>query len=312
MNFLSVSRSVPGEFEIAFHPLLYNQRSFLDASNAMPQLHFYLLNRDSSQVLGHIAFSREENEVLSPWKAPFGGFEVADNLESSHFLFFATEVGRLLKEDGIRFVKIQMAPGVYLPNLPMVADNLLTLGFSEKRRLVHHVLEVNDQPFETQITGMEQRKLKKARSLDCKFGFESRERFGAIYNFIRQHRESKGHALSMDWELLRDALKKHEGQYLFCGVRLEAKLIAAAIMVRVSKDVLYYFIPGHDAEFNHLSPMVFLLGELYRWCQNEGLRFIDLGTSYWAGKENESLVKFKERLGGKVSESRIFRKTLSS
>ena len=312
MKALSVSNSIPQGLRIGYSPLLYNRPSFLSVNNGLPQLHFYLIDKASKVALGHIAFSREESEVVSPFKAPFGGFELAGDLDSTSFLFFVTEVMRMLKENSIRFMRIHLAPMDYLPCLDMAMENLVALGFREKQKLVHHIIKVGEAPFEKLIASMEVRKLKKARTLGCEFRFEKREQYAAIFDFIKQHRESKGHELSMSWDMLRDVLKDHGDHYHFCSVRLEGEMIAAAVMVRVNEKVMYYFIPGHDATFNHLSPMVFLVGELYKWCREHGLQSIDLGTSYWANEENESLARFKEHLGGKPSMSSVFRKALSS
>jgi len=312
MKALTVSRSIPRGYQCSYSRLLYNRTSFLEVNNSLPQVHFYLLNKDTKQVLGHIAFSREENEVVSPYKAPYGGFELVNDLESSSFLFFLYELLRMLKEDSIRFLRIHLPPAHCLPNVAMVKENLKTLAFREKQNLKHHMLTVSEAKFGQKIATMEQRKLKKARTLGCEFRVARRDEYAGVYAFLKQHRESKGHQLSMSWDMLREALKDHNAHYLFCTVNLEDQMIAAAIMVHVNDEVLYYFIPGHDAEYNHLSPMVFLISELYQWCQQQGIQYIDLGTSYWAGEENESLVKFKERMGGQVSSSSVFRKALSS
>jgi len=133
-----------------------------------------------------------------------------------------------------------------------------------------------------------------------------------VYEFLRKHRAHKGHQLSMSWNMLKDMLKHHKDHYLFCTVRLQEQVIAAAIMVQVSPSVLYYYIPGHDMAYNSLSPMVYLLAELYGWALAHEVNHIDLGTSYWGNQKNESLVAFKRRLSGQASSGSVLRKALSS
>ena len=312
MNSLKVSQTIPSGYTQAYPEILYNRPTFLSANNSLPQLHFYLLDSSSKEVLGHIAFSREENEVLSPFRAPFGGFELASDIENESFLFFAAEVLRQLKESHVRFVQLHLPPAAYLPAAPTLMKDLQALGFREKKKPAHHIIEVTDESFETKITAMERRKLRKAVSINCRFQIEKRHEYAAIYEFIRMHRSAKGHELSMSWEMLKEVIKGHKQHYVFCSVRLEDQLIAAAIMVRVSENVLYYYIPGHNAEFNSISPMVFLLNGLYDWSQAQGVKSIDLGTSYWANRENKSLATFKKRIGGVPTTGSVLRKALSS
>ena len=311
MKSLTVSNALPKDFETVYVKLLYNQPGFLSANNGLPQLHFYLLDKEPKQVLGHIAFTREENEVVSPYKAPFGGFELASDLSNEAFLFFAAEVMRLLKENHLRFVRMHLPPKVYLPATGKVSHDLKALGFQEKSRPVHHVLHVDADSFESKITAMEKRKLKKAAALNCAFTIEKRQDYAGVYEFIKSHRTAKGHELSMSWSMLKEAIKAYPEAYIFSSLKLDGQRIAAVIMIRVSAQVLYYYIPGHDADFNSLSPMVGLLNGLYQWAQSEGIRGIDLGTSYWANQENKSLVAFKRRVGGVATTGSILRKALT-
>lgn len=312
MGALSVTEHLPESYTVQYVPGLYNSRTFLDANNSLPQLHFYLIDKELDQTLGHIAFSIEESEATSPFKAPFAGFDLAPGLQSLASTYFLQEVLRRLVERGFRYLKIKMAPGCYQPISPVLLENMKHLGFEEKERQTYHAIPVNDQPLARQIASMEQRRLRKAAKEGLEFKFARKSEFSFFFDFIKRHREAKGHRLSMGWRELRNAIKGNQENYLAAGVYKQEELIAASILIRASGKVIYNFFPANDADFNSLSPMVFLIDSVYTWSQQQGIGWIDLGTSYLGKKENKSLVSFKEHMGGQPFESITFRKTLSS
>lgn len=312
MERLSVTEHLDKAFEVVYLPGLYNAKPFLEINNSLPQLHFYLIDEERQKALGHIAFSTEESEVMSPFRAPFAGFELVADLDSLAILYFLQETQRRLKQRGVRYLRIKLAPACYQGSADTLIENMKHLGFEEKDRQTYHVIAVNMEPLEKKIATMEQRRLRKSAREGLTFRFVKRSEFAALFGFIKRHREAKGHQLSMDWSGLKTAINANRESYLAGGVYKEEQLIAAAVLVKVSDKVVYNFLPAHDVTFNSLSPMVFLIGAVYDWCQGQGIDWIDLGTSYLGKKENKSLISFKEHMGGQPFESITFRKTLSS
>lgn len=312
MDALTVTQRLPGTHQVRYTALLYNSRDYLEANNGLPQLHFFLLENQQKEALGHIAFSIEEGEAMSPVKAPFGGFELALSLESEAIQFFIQEVQRRLRAKGVSFIRLKSAPLYCHPLANCLKECLVQTGFAPKTRQVYHAIEINDKPLELQLASMEQRRLRKAVREGLEFRFAARSGFSLYFDFIKRHREAKGHRLSMRWSQLKLAMAATPENYLAAGIYQHDQLIAASIIIRTSEKVVYNFMPAHDMAFNALSPMVFLLQSLYQWCQQEQVDWIDLGTSYIGKKVNRSLVSFKEHMGGQPFESMAFRKTLSS
>lgn len=312
MEGLSVTERLNEVYEVRYKPGLYSAESFLETNNSLPQLHFYLTDTVRCTALGHIAFSIEESEAISPFKAPFAGFELAPGLASHIILYFLRETLRRLQEKGFRFLRVKIAPACYQPDADLIIESMKHLGFEVKECQIYHAIGVNGELLNHQIASMEQRRLRKAFKESLTFRFVDRAEFPSLFDFIKRHREAKGHRLSMDWTELKSAIKANGKNYLVAGVYKENQLIAASILVRVSNNVIYNFCPAHDANFNTLSPMVFLIHSVYNWCQQEGIDWIDLGTSQLGNRENKSLVSFKKHMGGQPFESITFRKTLSS
>lgn len=312
MESLTVLEQLPEAYKLKYVPLLYNQPAFLSASTALPQLHFYLADSKTRQVLAHIGFGREESEVLSPCRAPFGGVEHAPDLGRMVMLFFLQEVCRRLSLHNVRFVKIKTPPAFYLPEPGLVPESLTTLGFDEKARRKYHAIKVDNVPLADKMAQMERRRLKKAHKEQLTFRFASRQEFSSIYDFIRQQRETRSQSLSLGWQELKMVIRENEGCYFFATVYRQGQLIAASLLVKASSHAIYSFYPAHDIAFNQLSPMVFLLDALYAWCREQSIRYIDLGTSYLGREVNRSLATFKEHMGGQEFVSASFRKALSS
>ena len=78
--------------EKQFAQILYTSKTFLEVNNNLPQIHFWLMETTDQTALGHVSFSLEEGKALSPAKAPFGGFSLADSLKSEELTFFIFEV----------------------------------------------------------------------------------------------------------------------------------------------------------------------------------------------------------------------------
>jgi len=92
-------------------------------------------------------------------------------------------------------------------------------------------------------------------------------------------------------------------------------MLAATVVVIVNKKIAYHFMPASHVDFQDyrkFSPMVFLVENLYKWCQENSIVTLDLGTSYVEMKMKTSLAQFKENIGGKPSEALSWQKTLTS
>lgn len=312
MDSLTVLETLPRDYQVSYVPLLYNQPTFLMANNSLPQLHFYLVDDKKKAAIAHIAFCREESEVLSPFRAPFGGVEHGEELDSTAALFFIQEVSRRLLAQSVRFVRIRTAPGFYLPPASPVVDALVSLGFTRKEQQNYHAIVVDDQDLITKMAPMEKRRLKKSAKEELSFRFARRDEFASVFAFIRLQREVRAQSLSLNWEDIKTAIRSNKESYRFAMVLRQDELVAASLLVSASDSVIYSFYPAHDAAYNSLSPMVFLLYSLYGWCMEKGFTHIDLGTSYLGSKVNQTLVNFKEHMGAASFASTNFRKALSS
>ncbi len=67
----------------------------------------------------------------------------------------------------------------------------------------------------------------------------------------------------------------------------------------------------HDDAYKQYSPVIAIIEALYTTCQDHSFSMLDLGTSMTQGKPNFSLLDFKTRLGGVVTEKLTLYKKLT-
>jgi hypothetical protein len=298
--------------EMQFSQILYTSPKFLEVNNDLPQVHFWLVDTSTRIAFGHISFSLEEGKALSPAKAPFGGFSLADSLKSEEVTFFIFEVIRKIRMYGIDSIYIKLAPENYGTHQFVLAQNLTYAGFSSVKSFEYQAINVDSSPFRSKISDMESRKLKKCINEGFEFKELSQNSLHSVFQFVKAHRDEKGYDFSMDWESLKAADQALPNTYIPMAVFDDTKMIAATIAIMASDNVLYNFSPAHDWNYNQFSPVVMLTEGLYGFCQSNNIGQLDLGTSYLDDATNEGLKSFKSRLGAETFISHSYRKILSS
>tara|TARA_R110001592_G_scaffold10105_1_gene52691 strand:+ start:105 stop:1040 length:936 start_codon:yes stop_codon:yes gene_type:complete len=311
MRNLKVIEELSENSERDFSELLYTQPNFLIGNNQLPQVHFYLLDTTANVGLGHIGFSLEEGTVFSAYRAPFGGFALADDLTSPEITFFIFEVLRKFKEQGVTSIQMKLAPHCYFSNTLLLKENLVYAGFDLEEQLEYQAIPIIDQAFELGLASMEVRKLKKCKEAGFEFSRLPKHKLADVFDFVKNQRQEKGYEFSMEWSQMKLAQKVNSEAYIPFVVKDGERIIAATIGILASDGVLYNFSPAHHPEYDQMSPAVLLTEGLYDFCRAEELNYLDLGTSYLNGKVNEGLWQFKSHLGGQSFFSYSFRKAVS-
>ncbi|MEQ9412451.1 MAG: GNAT family N-acetyltransferase, partial [Cyclobacteriaceae bacterium] len=194
-------------------------------------------------------------------------------------------------------------------------NKLAVLLFNHQYQ-VHHAelgacLSISNTTFIDVIDSWERRKLKQSWKSNLSFKIIPRSQLNEIFNFILACREERGHSLSMTFKELNATVKKLQNHFVLFGVYHSSDLIAASIAIKVNKKVLYNFYSAHSKASDKLSPVVFLIGEMYDWCAKHSFELLDLGTSAWGGKPNFPLIDFKLRLGAAPTMKLTFEKMLA-
>jgi hypothetical protein len=143
-----------------------------------------------------------------------------------------------------------------------------------------------------------------------KFKILSMEMLEEVYSFIQSCRHERGMSLSMTVTQLRDTIKNCNDDFFLFGIFQNTKLIAASVSLKVSHRILYDFYHAHAKSVDQLSPVVILLKGMYEFCQQNGFKVLDLGTSTVDHQINFGLLNFKTQIGGQLSMKLTFEKDL--
>ena len=118
-----------------------------------------------------------------------------------------------------------------------------------------------------------------------------------VHATLSANRAAKGLAMSMSLPDLQTMAGRFPEAMSLFGCRDAERLIAAALCLRLSADVLYVFywgdLPGHET----FSPVVPLAAAIYGHCQQAGIRLLDVGASTLDVVPNFGLLQFKRGLG---------------
>ncbi len=262
------------------------------------------------KTVAQIAFHIKKNEALSPLRAPFGSVQVNGKISERQLRFFFTYIEKILKRQGVKRIGIRNYPEIYNPVATQLLQKTLKgFGFSVKTQ-VTSVIHIDQNDFASKIKISKRQRLRKC---EARFKFEqiAGSQLSSLYRFIETCRLHKNQTLSMSLPQLRKATKTFPKDFLFFEATKDERRVAAAIVVRVSKTILYTFYYAHDRTYNKFSPVVFLLAGIYSYAQTSKIDWIDLGTSMDGEKVNGPLLHFKESIGGKFSPKFIFEKEIS-
>jgi hypothetical protein len=265
--------------------------------------------KSTRAIKARIAFHIRENEAVSPLSAPFGFVEIYRKISADQLIDFFLLIETDLRYLGIRKIRIKSYPEVYDKNFRVAEDALKKLNYTVIEE-VSSIVPVDSKPFEKKIRTSERQKIKKAVKL---FSFEKVKSVHSkeIYSFIEECRNEKNQTLSMSFSDLAKTVSLFPKNFFFYRVYDVSGTAAAAIVIKINKEILYTFYYAHVKRFDKVSPIVFLIARLYEIARADRFVMIDLGTSMFDGKVNRPLLHFKRSIGGESTRKLIFEKQLT-
>ncbi len=197
-----------------------------------------------------------------------------------------------------------------------VAAALLTAcftgsGFSVAVTDLNYHIPVAEEPLEARMHPSERRRLRKCFRAGMQFSAEATPDLAQLYGFIARCRQRRGFPLTLDFAGFKTMFDHFPDRYQVFAVRDGSRIASAAVGVRISPDILYYFFPADDALYKTFSPTVLLLHGMYGYARQAGYKLLDLGIATARGVPNYGLIRFKANMGAEPSLKLTFRKTLS-
>ncbi len=252
---------------------------------------------------GRCTFFLRGQQAISPLAAPFGSIEFDSALPD-------TVLGELIERlvesagaAGATSVRLINYPGCYAPaQTARLLHQLARHGFRTTATHENFHLSITQKTFEHDIVSAEQRRLRKCRTAGFRVAQWFPQDLTALTHFIEQVHQQRNHAETIAPAQLTNLIQTFPDRFPVFGVWDVDRLIALAVAVRVSPDILYYFLPVSDPAYDAYSPMVLLIDGLWTYCQQQSIALLDLGVSLNSDRTPKpSLMQFKRNLGAQTS-----------
>jgi hypothetical protein len=289
---------------------LFNSPAHLQLQSATGWHVFEYRELKTDKLCVSISFHLKAGEAISPLRAPFGSIEFYRKLNEDQVADFIIQVQNYLSKLGAKRIVIRNAPELYNEEQSKLLKQMFLKSGFEFVEEVSSIILLDGKPFDKKIKISERQKLKKAANV-FQFSKVSKSELSNLYKFIASCREERQQSLSMTLQDLKKLVATFPTQILFFKVGTEEETSAAAIVIRVSKQVLYTFYYAHAKAHNRISPVVFLISGIYDFAQHHKYKMIDLGTSMIDGQVNKPLLHFKKSIGGVTTKKLTFIKWLS-
>ena len=259
---------------------------------------FYLLFKDAKIRLG-IIFGVRNNILVSPFSAPFGGFEtVNDDIRLQQIDQALETLGNWAKAKNFDGIKIVPPPFFYNPNFLNKMDNCLyRAGFDKANIELNYQFPTAkfDENYESIIWYNAKKNLKRGFQAALIFEKLDRDNGKQAYDVIAQNRESRGFPLRMTWEQVLETTTVMHADFFV--VKKDSDPVGAAVVFQVSEKTVQVIYWGDLPQFSEYKTMNFLSFNVFKYYKEHGMEMIDIGPSTENSIPNHGLCEFKESIG---------------
>ncbi|MEQ8904742.1 GNAT family N-acetyltransferase [Ekhidna sp.] len=279
------TKKLPNHFSVAYYEKGYFDSHSYSNFHAFSEEHFF------------IAFDLINNEAISIPRSPFGSIFCKGAQKEA--VYFLGKIWQYLRSKGILKVIISHPAEFYSSFVP--SQDLLKSGFSLSFRDVNQQIELTSD-WEDRIHKMQQRKLQSLKADGFQFRKMKENELETAYKFLTVCRQAQGLQINISLEQLQTQNENLPSKLECFGVFRDEKISALCIAVNVTSDIAYYYLPATSPMFRNQSPMVLLIAGMVDYYREKDFKYLDLGVSSIQGKPQETLMKFKERMGAEVSD----------
>ncbi len=303
---------LPIGYAFNFDNYLFNKLKHINTQGISNRADFFIINNVKKRIEGKIHFLLDSGIAYSPYRSLFGSFEFNPRIHPNILMDFWRFIEADLRARQIREVRITSYAECYSPKKVVIIHKTLTAaGFAISLHAINHHIPVAEKPLYDRMHAMEQRRLNKCRQGGFRFVQEPAASVKEIYEYLEHCRSEQNLQMSISLEKLMVYLEEFPQNYLLFSVRDGDNIMAATVAIIVHRHILYNFLPGSLDNYNAFSPTVMLCDGLYTYCQERSIELLDLGISTEKdGKDQLSLIRFKEHIGGERSFKYFYLKDL--
>lgn len=308
MGILEVSAATYAEFITKpYH--IFGSAAFNDLNKEKCDAVYYLLFKDRKYRLGLIAGIRN-NELFSPFSAPFGGFSF---LSSDIRLQAIDEALDLLKtwadEKKFASINITLPPSVYNESFIAKQTNcLFRKGYDIAKLDLNYSFSLDDfdENYPEHIWYNARKNFKIASNsgltfMKCERDAEKNQ----AYEIILKNREARGFPLRMTWQQVDETIQIVPADF-FIVENDQHIPIASAIIFHVNETAVQVIYWGDLPEFSGLKTMNFISFKVFEYYKKTAKRVVDIGPSTENSIPNYGLCEFKESIGCDINKKLTF------
>jgi len=311
MEILEVD-SIPYALSFPKTAQVFNSAAFNAMNEYKCEKVYYLIFKDSKVRLG-IIFGLRDNKLVSPFSAPFGGFEsTSDDIRLQHIdvaLTALTTWATTKKFQGIRIVSPSF---FYNENfLNKIYNCLYRSGFESNNIELNYHFPTHKftEDYQTTIWYNARKNLKRAFKADLIFKKLPTENAKNAYDIIVQNREARGFPLRMTWEQVQETMQVITADFFV--VKKDETSIGAAVVFHITDHIVQVIYWGDLPQYAEYKTMNFLSFNVFQYYKQQGISIIDIGPSTEDSIPNHGLCEFKESIGCDISIKTEFYKRLT-
>lgn len=293
--------------EFDFTRFFFNEPEHLRQQGGEEVYTFYWKNLENQLLEARFSVIILAGKGFSPLRATFGGIEFSEVLPKESLLTFIQSAFNTLPK--LESVQITFCPENYLSMNQRKAIDFCFEKLSFKHCVVDQNFEiaVTDLSFYETVNSSRHKQLLR-KSLKNAFLFQQEKEldFALIHAFITRSRVRKNRKMTMTLVDLKQSFALFPDSFQIFSVIHEQKMIAVAVTVKITDEILYTFYLADDEEYLKFSPTIYLISGIYEFCQRNNFKLLDLGIATEKGILNEGLAQFKQRLGAKKSLKKSF------
>lgn len=276
---------------------------------------YYLLTAQNQQTLqteARCAFFLKQEAVVSPFAAPFGSIELAENLPDTLLDYFIQRLIQAAQATGQPVLRLVNYPACYAPRqAQQLCRAFCRHGFRVTAAHQTAYLPIPPGPGNA-MQPAQRRRLRKCQRANFQFVHWEQPVIADVVQFLVETRQQQGYPLSLPAEQLGQLLQTFPRQFQVFVVMDGAAIAALALTVTVRSDILYWFMPAYRISYRRFSPMVMLIDGLISYGHSNGFRLLDLGLSLdHTGTLKPGLLRFKQKMGAQLSTKLIVEKPLA-
>jgi len=304
-----------GEFlRNSLNHVFYQELDYLDFYHKKTDEVLKMVFRKNGRILAILPAGLRKrdgvNKLYAPFSASFGAFSYKNDLKLEE----AREIVELLlnecRKQNVSDILIKQPPQIYYskPNEYMEFA-LESSGFKTSRRDVTLFIKCQKDPLDS--FGSTARNIIR-RSIKEGFVMEPSTEQDAIIDLIVESKRQKELSMSVPKQDMLELTRRFREKIKYFAVKDGTETIAGAIIYLLNNRTMLVMYWAQNAVYAKKSPTYFLIHELAKWGREQGISYLDFGTTTLEGQPVQGVTDFKEKFNPSGVIRREFVRTLEA